>query len=59
LVNGVDYSLLNALPTGNAATFTGHTALTVKLKAGKTNSIKLIGGLGDINIDYITVDNLD
>jgi len=58
-VNGVDYSLLNALPTGNAATFTGHTALTVKLKAGKTNTVKLTGGLGEINIDYITVDNLD
>jgi beta-xylosidase len=55
LVNGVDYSFLNALSTGNTTAFTGHAMFTVRLNAGKSNTIRLEGGHGDINIDYITV----
>jgi len=55
LVNGQDHSLLNALPTGSLQTFTGKTALTVPLRPGKNNIIEVLGGLGAINIDYISV----
>lgn len=59
LVNGNDYNFLNALPTGNASTFTGKTIFTVPLNAGN-NTIKLSGGgKGDVNVDYITINTLD
>jgi hypothetical protein len=59
VVNDVDYSYLNALSTGDAANFKGHTSFTVHLNAGKNNTIKLVGGNGNINIDYITVSPID
>jgi hypothetical protein len=59
LVNGVDHSLLNALATGNATSFTGQAAFTVRLNGGNTNTIQLTGGKGDLNIDYITIAPLD
>lgn len=59
LVNGFDYSFLNALSTGNATIFTGHAMFTVRLNAGKNNTIQLVGGHGDINIDYIAISPID
>ena len=54
-VNGVDWSFLNTLPTGGWSDYTGHTTFTVPLKPGKTNTIKLTGGTGGLNIDSVTV----
>ena len=59
LINGIDYSYLNALPTSDAGNFKAHTGLTVRLNAGKNNTIKLTGGNGNINIDYITLSPID
>jgi hypothetical protein len=59
LVNGVDYSFLNALSTGHATAFTGQTIFTVQLNAGKSNTIQLVGGHGDINIDYIAISPIE
>jgi hypothetical protein len=59
VVNDIDYSYLNALSTGDAANFKGHAYFTVPLNPGKNNTIKLVGGKGDINIDYITVNPID
>jgi hypothetical protein len=59
LVNGADYSFLNAIATGDATAFTGKTVFTVKLNAGN-NTIRLEGGGKDVvNIDYITITPLD
>jgi hypothetical protein len=57
-VNGDDYSFLNTLPTGGWNSYTGDTHLTIPLQAGKTNTIKLTGGNGGVNIDYITISPL-
>jgi hypothetical protein len=59
IVNGTDYSYLNALPTTGVECFNGVTSLTVKLNKGTNNTIKLIGGKGPVNIDYITITPLD
>jgi hypothetical protein len=57
-VNEVDYSFVNTLSTGDWTNYKGYTYLTVPLKAGKNNTIKLTGGAGGVNIDYITVSPL-
>jgi beta-xylosidase len=57
-VNGIDYSFLNTPDTGDWSKYTGHSCLTVPLKAGKDNVIKLSGGYGGINLDHITVTQL-
>jgi hypothetical protein len=57
-VNDKDYSLLNALTTWGWQDYTGCTYLTVDLNPGETNTIKLTGGNGGINLDYITVEPL-
>jgi len=54
-VNDVDYSFLNAPSTGGWNVFTGHAGLTVPLCAGKANTIRLVGGHGGVNVDYLTV----
>jgi hypothetical protein len=59
VVNGIDYSYLNAMPTSDPGDFKGHMFFTVNLMGGKNNIIKLIGGNGNINIDYITVCPID
>jgi hypothetical protein len=58
-VNGVDYSLLNAVCTWGWQKYTGTASFTVKLNPGATNSIRLTGGNGGINLDYISVEQLD
>jgi len=55
LVNGADYSLLNAFATGGWSKYNGHTSLTVPLGSGATNTIKLVGGNGGVNVDSISV----
>jgi beta-xylosidase len=54
-VNGVDYSLLNVLATGDWNKYSGHTSLTMPLNPGNGNVIKLSGGYGGVNLDHITV----
>lgn len=58
-VNGKDQSYLNAIATGADADFKGRAYFTIKLDKGKTNSIKLVGGTGGVNIDYITITPVD
>ncbi len=58
LVNGIDYSLINLVKTGSGITFTGHANITLPLNAGKTNTICLIGGYGDISLEAISVEPL-
>jgi hypothetical protein len=55
LVNGIDYSFLNTPATAGWENYTGHAVLTVPLGAGSTNSIRLVGGYGGANVDYITI----
>ncbi|MDF2540619.1 MAG: hypothetical protein K0S47_337 [Herbinix sp.] len=59
MVNGQDYSLLNARCTWGWQKYAGCAYITVDLNPGKTNSIRLTGGHGGINLDYITVTPLD
>ncbi len=59
MVNGEDYSLLNAVSTWGWQKYTGTVSFTVKLSAGTDNTIRLTGGSGGINLDYITVEQLD
>lgn len=59
IVNGEDCSFLNAPPTGDWATYAGHATFTLPLKPGKTNTVKLLGGTGGVNIQGITVTPLD
>lgn len=58
LVNDVDYSFVNTPSTGGWNDYTGHSSLTVPLKANTTNSIRLVGGQGGVNVEYITVSPL-
>ncbi|MBN9296337.1 MAG: family 43 glycosylhydrolase [Filimonas sp.] len=58
-VNDTDYSFINTLSSGGAIAFTGHTAITVRLKPGKDNVILLAGGNGEVNVDHIQVSPLD
>ncbi|HWD91300.1 MAG TPA: carbohydrate-binding domain-containing protein [Verrucomicrobiae bacterium] len=57
-INGVDYSFLNTPATGATNSYTGQSFLTVPLGPGNTNVVKLAGGHGGINVDYITVSPL-
>jgi hypothetical protein len=54
-VNGEDYSFVNTPATGAWHNYTGLSGLTVPLGAGATNSIRLVGGHGGVNVDYLTV----
>lgn len=58
-VNDKDWSLINLLTTKGWSNFKGTGNLTVELKPGKNNVIKLFGGKGGTNIDYIQVTLLD
>ena len=57
-VNGVDYSYLNTLSTDNWSVFTLETELTIPLQPGPANVIRLAGGNGGVNVDYLTVAGL-
>ncbi|MDQ6417812.1 family 43 glycosylhydrolase [Paenibacillus sp. LHD-117] len=54
-VNSKDHSLLNLPSTGGEDAFEGIAALTVPLKPGQTNEIRLAGGSGAASIDYVIV----
>jgi len=58
-VNGENWSFLNTPATGSWDGYTGEAFLTVQLAAGNTNVIRLEGGHGGVNVDYITVSPLD
>ena len=53
-VNGADYSFLNTANTGGWSAFTGDSDLTIPLQPGPTNVIRLTGGHGAVNVDYLT-----
>ncbi len=55
MVNGVDYSFLNTISTGGWNAYKGHAYFTVPLKPGSENTIKLTGGNGGVNVDYVAV----
>ncbi len=57
-VNGTDYSFLNTLATGGWSNYSGNTFFTVPLRPGGANTIRLSGGHGAVNVDYITVSPL-
>jgi beta-xylosidase len=59
IVNGTEQSLLNTLATGAGNPFTGQASFTVRLQPGQSNTIELKGGMGLVNIDYITVKPID
>jgi hypothetical protein len=54
-VNDTDFSLINLPATSGWNDYSGHSYLTVPLKAGQTNTIKITGGNGGANIDYVKV----
>ena len=53
-VNGADYSFLNTAYIGGWSTYTGLSSLTIPLQPGQTNVIRLTGGHGGLNLDYLT-----
>ncbi|MEY2466002.1 MAG: hypothetical protein QOD03_523 [Verrucomicrobiota bacterium] len=54
-VNGADYSFLNTFSTAGWSVFTDDSCLTVPLQPGATNVIRLNGGNGGLNVDYVTL----
>jgi len=58
-INGVDHSLINFKGTGDWNKFDGIAAITVKFNAGKTNSVRLTGFEGGIDLVSLSVDMLD
>ncbi len=58
-VNGTDYSLLNAKYTGSLQEEGGCTSFTVRLRAGNTNTIRLLGVKGKILAEGLEVELLD
>jgi beta-xylosidase len=58
-VNGGDYSYVNTFATGGWSAFTGDSSLTIPLQPGKSNVIRLTGGHGGVNVDYVTFTPLE
>lgn len=58
-VNGEDWELINLVRTGNLHTFLGYANITVNVKPGAVNSIKLAGDTGDVALEAISVEPLD
>jgi hypothetical protein len=54
-VNGADFSFLNTLTTGGWSTYSGDSYLTIPLQPGPTNVIRLTGGNGGVNVDYLAL----
>lgn len=59
IVNDVDYSFINFIKTGWHYTFTGYSNITLNLNPLETNTIKLVGGHGDIRLEAMTVEPID
>lgn len=56
-INGEFVSLVNLPFTGSMQTYDGYANLTVSLRPGKLNSIKVSGAEGDFNLEAISVKN--
>ncbi len=54
-VNGTSAGTLNGMATGGWSTFTGNIQKTITLNSGTSNNIRIVGGAGGINLDYITI----
>jgi hypothetical protein len=54
-VNGTSAGTISCPTTGGWSTFTGNVQKTITLNSGTGNTIKIVGGSGGINADYITV----
>jgi hypothetical protein len=54
-VNGTSAGTISCPTTGGWSTFTGNVQKTITLNSGTGNTIKIVGGAGGINADYITV----
>lgn len=59
VVNGEDLTLLNFPWTGTLSTYTGYANITVNLKAGAVNEIKLISDSGELSLEAISAEPLD
>ena len=46
--------MLKDFTTGGWSTYTGDSFLTIPLQPGPTNVIRLTGGNGGVNVDYLT-----
>lgn len=57
-VNSEDYSFLNTFSTGSWKSYAGNAYLTIPLRPGPTNVIRLTGGHGGVNVDYLAVTHL-
>ena len=57
-VNSEDYSFLNTFSTGSWKSYAGNAYLTIPLRPGPTNVIRLTGGHGSVNVDYLAVTHL-
>ena len=54
-VNGTSTGTLNCPATGGWSTFTGSAQKTVTLNSGTGNNIRIVGGSGGVNVDYLTL----
>ena len=58
-VNGQDCSFVNAPSTGGWNTYAGRAAITLTLKPGRENTVRLTGGFGGVNLKALAVTPLD
>ena len=58
-VNAEDMSFINTVPTDSLTDFSGETNFTCRFKPGKTNTIRLTGGNGDVRVKSVTITPLD
>ena len=54
-VNGTSTGTLSFPTTGGWSTFTGSVQTTITLNSGTGNNVKIVGGNGGLNLDYITI----
>ena len=54
-VNGISAGSLSCPATGGWSTFTGSVQKAITLNSGANNTIKIVGGNGGVNLDYITI----
>jgi hypothetical protein len=55
VVNDKDYSFINAVENGKGQKDTNYISVTIRLKEGDTNIIRLTGGYGAISVEGISV----
>ncbi len=59
IINDADYSLINFLQTGFSYYFAGYASFTVRLLPGQENTIRLLGGHGDLSLEALSVEPLE